>query len=452
MNTSAKKYLKAVINLIVAAIIVLLTVLLLPRVLVFFMPFVIGWIIAWIAAPLVSFFEKKLKVRRKAGSVFVIVVVIGLVVLAGYLVGSKLIREGIRFVEDLPEMWASTQGDLDRIAKKFSIVYEKLPVDVQNTMNNFGSQISNTVAAAIGKLSSPTIAAVGNFAKQLPSIIIGIIMCLLSSYFFVAERDQFRSSVTKYLPESFVGRFRLIKQSLLKAVGGYFKAQIKIEIWIYLLLVTGFFILQVDYALLIALGIAFLDFLPFFGTGTVMVPWAVVKFLNAEYPMTIGLLLLWGVSQLVRQIIQPKIVGDSVGMPPIPTLFLLYIGYKGAGVFGMIVAVPIGLILWTMYEEGLFDTTKNSIQILVAGINSFRRLTPEDKAFISSYEEECEREINSELKEREAEAQAEAGSAEAGSAEAGSTEAGQEEAAEAELKAAEEREQNERAGKTKKKF
>ena len=122
MNTSAKKYLKAVINLVVAAIIVLLTVLLLPRMLVFFMPFVIGWIIAWIAAPLVSFFEKKLKVRRKAGSVFVIVVVIGLVVLAGYLVGSKLVREGIRFVEDLPEMWASTQGDLDRIAKKFSIV------------------------------------------------------------------------------------------------------------------------------------------------------------------------------------------------------------------------------------------------------------------------------------------------------------------------------------------
>ena len=114
----------------------------------------------------------------------------------------------------------------------------------------------------------------------------------------------------------------------------------------------------------------------------------------------------------------------------------------GAGVFGMIVAVPIGLILWTMYEEGLFDTTKNSIQILVAGINSFRRLTPEDKAFISSYEEECEREINSELKEQEAEAQAEAGSAEAG----------QEKAVEAELKAAEEREQNERAGKTKKKF
>ena len=92
----------------------------------------------------------------------------------------------------------------------------------------------------------------------------------------------------------------------------------------------------------------------------------------------------------------------------------------------------------------------------MAGINRFRRLTPEDKAFISSYEEECEREINSELKEQEAEAQAEAGSTETGQeaeaqAETGSTEAGQE-AGRAELKAAEEREQNERAGKRKKKF
>ena len=169
-----------------------------------------------------------------------------------------------------------------------------------------------------------------------------------------------------------------------------------------------------------------LDFLPFFGTGTALIPWAVLKALSGDYRFAVGLVIIYLVSQLVRQVIQPKIVGDSVGMPPIPTLFLLYIGYKGAGVFGMIVAVPVGLILWTMYEEGLFDTTKNSIQILVAGINRFRRLSPEDKAFISSYEEECEREINSELKEQEA--------------------------GRAELKAAEEREQNERAGKRKKKF
>ena len=146
----------------------------------------------------------------------------------------------------------------------------------------------------------------------------------------------------------------------------------------YLLLVIGLSILQVDYVLLIALGIAFLDFFPFFGTGTVMVPWAIIKILSADYQKAIGLLIIWGVGQLARQLIQPKMIGDSVGVPPIPTLFLLYIGYKISGVIGMIVAVPIGLIIYTMYEEGAFDTTKKSILILVAGINKFRRLNQED--------------------------------------------------------------------------
>ena len=88
--------------------------------------------------------------------------------------------------------------------------------------------------------------------------------------------------------------------------------------------------------------------------------------------MAIGLLIIWGIGQLARQLIQPKIVGDSVGMPPLPTLFLLYIGYKLGGVVGMIVAVPIGLIALTMYQEGALQTTKDSVKILTAGINHFR--------------------------------------------------------------------------------
>lgn len=109
-----------------------------------------------------------------------------------------------------------------------------------------------------------------------------------------------------------------------------------------------------------------------------MVPWAVIKFLSSDYKMTIGLLIIWGGGQLLRQVIQPKIVGDSIGVPPIPTLFLLYIGYRVGGVIGMILAVPIGIILQNMNEEGLFDTTKNSVRILIAGMNNFRKLEDED--------------------------------------------------------------------------
>jgi predicted PurR-regulated permease PerM len=112
-----------------------------------------------------------------------------------------------------------------------------------------------------------------------------------------------------------------------------------------------------------------------------MVPWALVKMFSNDYKMAIGLLIIWGGGQLARQIIQPKIVGDSIGIEPIPTLFLLFIGYKLSGVIGMIVAVPIGLLVYTMYQEGGFDTTLNSFKILVNGVNRFRKFDREDLEF-----------------------------------------------------------------------
>lgn len=401
MSSSKRKYIKAILNLIIAIILTVAVIWLTPKVIVFFMPFIIGWIIALLASPLVRLFEVKLKIKRKAGSVVVIVVVIGLIVLVGYLVCAKLIREIASFIQDIPSMWASLETDFNSISQNLSVVYDKLPADIQNTLNSIAEQANELAGTLVSRLSSPTLEAVGNFAKQLPTLIIGVIMCLLSSYLFVSERDQITTFVKRYTPEWILLRFRLMKQSVVKAVGGYFKAQLKIEIWIYLFLVIGFLILRIDYAILIAFGVAIMDFLPFFGTGTIMVPWAIVKLLSADYKMTIGLLLIWGISQLFRQIIQPKIVGDSIGVPPIPTLFLLYIGYMASGVLGMIVAVPVGLILWTMYEAGAFETTKNSILILSAGLNHFRRLTPEDKAIISSYRRECEEELEREQMKEE---------------------------------------------------
>lgn len=373
-----KKYCKALVNITVALIIFLAIILLLPRVLVYFLPFVIGWIIALLASPLVRFFEEKVRWKRKASSAFVIVAVIALVVLLLYLIGNKLVREAIGLINELPVMWAAVEADFTDIAKNLSVFYERLPLDLRNSISDFGDRIGGMLGNAVGQVSTPTINAVGNFAKQLPAIVIGLIMALLSAYFFVAEKASVSEWFQKHMPPSLRARYQMIKRSLVVAVGGYFKAQLKIEVWMYLLLVIGLSILKVNYTLLIALGIAFLDFFPFFGTGTVMVPWAIIKILSGDYTMAIGLLIIWGVGQLARQVIQPKIVGDSVGVPPIPTLFLLYIGYKMGGVFGMIAAVPIGLIIMTMYSEGAFDTTKNSVLILISGINKFRKLDKED--------------------------------------------------------------------------
>ncbi len=381
-----RTYLKVLVNLGIMLVLLLFCIFVLPRIVIYFMPFVIGWIIALIAGPLVKFFEKKLTVTSMAGSAFVISSVIALVLLGGYFVGVKLTEGIVSFVGEMPEMWAGAQQDFEEIGQKLDNASRYLPEGIRNTFHRITANVDEYMGELLGGISMPTIEALSRFAKNLPSILIGIIMCLLSAYFFVADKDYVANMVSKAMPESVMEHFGMIKRGLKHAVGGYFKAQFKIEVWMYLLLGIGFWVLKIRYAFIIAVGVAFLDFLPFFGTGTVLLPWAAVKFLSGDYPMVIGLLVIWGVGQLARQLIQPKIVGESVGLSPIPTLFLLFIGYKAGSVVGMIIAVPIGIIVLNMYQEGVFDTTLNSLKVLYASISNFRHLEEEDMEAVRIYE------------------------------------------------------------------
>lgn len=386
MNSSRKRtYLKVFLNLGISFCILLVCVFLLPRIIIWFMPFVTGWIIALIASPLVHFFEKRLKIRRKAGTAFVIISVIALVILAGYLIGAQLVEQIAEFIGDVPKLWEAAQEDFAQIGEKLSVALKYLPSELQLTINSITGNVQEYFGGIMESISEPTITALGNFVGSLPNIVISVIMSLLFAYFYVADKGYLSGLLEKAIPDSVLVRLQMIKRGLTKAVGGYFKAQLKIEVWMYLLLGIGFFILQVKYAFLIAIGVAILDLLPFFGTGTVLIPWAIIKFLSADYKMVIGLLIIWGVGQLARQLIQPKIVGDSVGLAPIPTIILLFVGYRVAGVIGMIIAVPIGIIILNLYEEGVFDTTINSLKILYAGISNFRHLTKEDMEEVEHY-------------------------------------------------------------------
>lgn len=388
MKKEAVTYIKVILNLLTALVIFLLAIFLLPRIIFFFMPFIIGWIISLIAAPFVRFLEEKLKIRRKAVSAFVIIAVLAVVILLVYSILGKLVRETAAFINELPVMWQGIEAEFKQVGDNLAGVYDRLPVDLQDKLTTLGNNLGDYFSDFIGGIGTPTFTAVGNFAKQLPDIFMAVIMTLLSSYFFVADKNYLSEFCKKYMPGAVYYRLELIRRSFRNAVGGYFKAQLKIEVWIYFLLLIGLLILRINYAFLIAFGIAFLDLLPVFGTGTIMVPWAVIEILSGEYKRAIGLLIIWCVGQLVRQVIQPKIMGDSIGIDPIPTIFLLYIGYQAAGVLGMILALPIGIIVINLNEEGVFDTTKESFSILVAGFNKFRRLRPEDKKIVNEYEEE----------------------------------------------------------------
>ena len=370
MRPGLRKYVKAVLNLVTAVVLLCLAVFLLPRLLRFFMPFAVGWIIAMIANPLVRFCEQKIRIRRKAGSAIVIVAVLAGVILVGYLLISRLVTEAAGFVSSLPTLWRDVEREMDELAAG--------PPALKENLTEIGDNLGSYISGIVNGLSEPTVNAVGNIARNIPSVIVSTIMCLLSSYFFVAEKENIHAFFHRHVPESVRAKFRIMSSGLTGAVGGYFVAQFRIEIVIYFVLFIGLLILRVQYSFLIAFLIAVLDFLPVFGAGAVLWPWALMEVLAGNYRMALGLMIIWGVAQLLRQVIQPKFVGDSIGVPAIPTLFLLFIGYRIGSVLGMILAVPVGIVVQKMFEAGLFNTTIDSVRILLYGFNHFRKLEKED--------------------------------------------------------------------------
>ena len=374
---TSRENLKLIVNILVSLAVLLLCIFLVPRLVLFFMPFVIGWLISCIANPLVAFLERKLKIRRKAGTVVVIVCAIAAVIGIGYGLGVVFGGQVSGFIEEVPSMWEAVKHDFDNLGVLINQYIGVRAPKFADALNSLGNTIGEMITDLPKSLNFSTFEGMGSMVGNIASVIISIIMCMLSAYFFIADREWLTAFVGRVLPENITHKYDVFSSSLKQAVGGYFKAQFRIEIWMYVLLLVGLTVLKVRYSMLIALLMAFLDFLPFFGTGIVLVPWAVVTVIGGNYLRAIGFLVIWGAGQLFRQLIQPKIMGESIGMEPIPTLFLLFIGYRIAGVGGMLIAVPLGIIIVNMNEAGFFDTPKYSIRMLVRNINDFRKLDEE---------------------------------------------------------------------------
>lgn len=343
----------------------------------FFMPFVIGWFISYIVSPVVEWLEKRLKIVKKLGSAIIIVAVLAGVVLLIYFVGSKVLQECVALVRNMPNMYEDLESGFGQIGSSLTGVFDRLPQSLQNGWDQMISNLDQTVGDLMGKVSEPTVTAAGNFAKRIPSILVGIIVTIIAAYFFIADRQSVIEWSKKVSPDPIVKRMSMVIENFKYAVGGYFKAQFKIMGVVFVILLAGFSIVGVHFSILLAFGIALLDFLPFFGTGTALIPWAVYKFLVGDYRMVAALTVIYVVSQLVRQLIQPKLVGDSVGLNPLFTLVLIYVGYKMGSVLGMIFAVPVGLIVLNLYQAGAFDYILDDVRILSMRIIKLRR--PENK-------------------------------------------------------------------------
>ena len=368
-----KRCFRMILNIVIPLLGLCLVIFLGPRLLHFFMPFVVGWILALLANPLVRFLERRVKLVRRHGSMLIIIAALAIVIGLFYGAGLLVYREMGSFLADAPEIYQSVIAEIGDALQNGRKLAEYFPQNLQPPLLAFSDNLDGLFGKLVSRAAEPTVQIAGHVAKSIPNLLVNMVITILSSYLFLADRESIMRWLKGHLPAFIFRYIEYMKRDAKGVIGGYFLAQFRIMCVVALILAAGFLVLGVRYGVLLAFLTAILDFLPIFGTGTVLFPWAVVKLFAGEYAYATGLILLYILTQVVRQIIQPKIVGESMGLPPLMTLFLLYLGFKLRGLTGMILAVPVGLVFINFYKYGAFDSMIRNFRMLMEAIQKFRR-------------------------------------------------------------------------------
>lgn len=348
-------YLEIFMEILIFAAIMFLIIFGLPKLLAFFWPVVAAGVLAMLTNPIKKFLEEHLRMPKRLGATLMVVLLLALVslVVYGLIIG---IIEGIsRLSQLLPELYASLETSLGDVVNKFTSWVDSYNPDIADKIYETYATLGDEIGGFIASIGSRHVGALGGIATSVTNLAVGTIVMFMSAYFLLIYYDNIRYFFHEIKDEKIRNHLYLIKKNVLGAVGQYLLSQIKLMLIIAAILLFGLLILQRGQPLLLAFLIALLDAIPFFGTGTVLCPWAVVCLIQGDYFVAAGLIILYVICLLSRQLLQPKIIGDTIGMNPFVTLLLMYVGMKLAGLVGFVLAVLIGIIVYRLYEIGMFD-------------------------------------------------------------------------------------------------
>lgn len=323
-------------------------------------PFIIAFILSLAADPLAEKLHSKFKLPRSLTAILVIILLVGIV--GGALTGLiwKLISEVKSIYTQIPEIYQSASQTLDNINSSMSEMYKILPDDIAAAFDSIGERLQSGLSNLIKDNYKPVVMGAGNFAKSLPSVFIGIIVFILSSYFMISSPTPIKDTVKRFIPKKMANGITILSEQIKRYLGGYVKAQLIIMSIAFVILFIGMTILKIPYAMLIALGIAFFDALPFFGSGAILIPWAVIAFITSDIQRGIGMIIIYLSVIFTRQMIEPKIVSSNIGVNPLLTLMSMYIGYKVFSIGGMILGPIILMLIISLYKAGAFNGLINT--------------------------------------------------------------------------------------------
>jgi len=315
-----------------------------------FFPFIIGFLFSALIRKCVQFVEKVTGMNLKISAVICTALAYTLIFALLFVVARALISEVIRLIDNLPNIYEKNilpliQGfelRLSNASGKHS-EFEKMLMSV---LNNAESEI----AGVIKTFSADAAEKIGDFLLKIPEFFVTVTVTIVASFFISADYDNIKKFFISHVGSDSKRKASKIKGALFESIGKLCVAYFIIFVITFAQLATGLYLLKVKYAFALSLVIAIADIFPIIGTGTILIPWSIIEVFNGNKPLALGLVALFLIISIVRNIIEPKLIGKNSGIHPVATMIAIYVGLKTGG-FLYAILCPFLLIIIKQLKE-----------------------------------------------------------------------------------------------------
>ena len=311
-------------------------------------PFAAGYVISLVLSPLVGLVHRKWGIHRGVAAAVLILALLAAIALLGGLLIRAIAAEMAALAQDMPTYIANAQA-----------IIENLMGNVQHMLGgtdfsiDFDVLINQLLNLATGLLQGALDG--GGFFTAIPHAVLRVVLAIISAFFFIKDKELIKQSIASLLPKKLVARARVVRDGVLRALVGYAKGQLIVMSYVSTICAVGLTIIGSPYSLFIGLGIAVFDLIPVLGAGGILLPWAVYSFLSGSVGFGIGLLVIYGIIFLARQILEPKIVGKQIGLHPLVLLISVYVGITTMGPVGILAGPLITLTVKIIMQANLDD-------------------------------------------------------------------------------------------------
>ena len=270
----------------------------------------------------------------------------------------------------------SLQAAMDQMEALFARFLTLVPPQITELVERTGDQLFQWLSDVAPGVLADLGREAGEKAMGLPSFLVALVIFVMATFLLTADYPYLRGRAVQHLDEGVLRFLSQLRATALGAFGGYLKAEFLLSVGVFFILLIGFFLTGQPYGLLLALGLAVMDFIPIIGAGTVMVPWAFIALFTGDLPSAVELMAIWGVIALFRRVMEPKFVGDQTGLSPLLSLVSIYVGMKLAGVAGMILGPVVLLVILNLAGMGMLRGLRLDLEAAARDIAAILSVRP----------------------------------------------------------------------------